>query len=96
MLKISLLEWVYVIITVAYICTVLSIIWVVISENRNPVRSLAWITVLLMVPVVGIVLYMFFGRSLRSTLFVNLRMRRMSQQELNACLLYTSPSPRDS
>lgn len=84
MLKISLLEWVYVIITVAYICTVLSIIWVVISENRNPVRSLAWITVLLMVPVVGIVLYMFFGRSLRSTLFVNLRMRRMSRQELNA------------
>ena len=84
MLKISLLEWVYVIITVAYICTVLSIIWVVISENRNPVRSLAWITVLLMVPVVGIVLYMFFGRSLRCTLFVNLRMRRMSRQELNA------------
>ena len=84
MLAISLLDWVYVIITVAYICTVLSIIWVVISENRNPVRSLAWITVLLMVPVVGIVLYMFFGRSLRSTLFVSQRLRRMSQQELKA------------
>ena len=84
MLAISLLDWVYVIITVAYICTVLSIIWVVISENRNPVRSLAWITVLLMVPVVGIVLYMFFGRSLRSTLFVSHRLRRMSQQELKA------------
>ncbi|MGN0214462.1 MAG: cardiolipin synthase [Muribaculaceae bacterium] len=83
-LSISLLEWVYVIITIAYACTVLSIIWVVISENRNPVRSLAWITVLLMVPVVGIVLYMFFGRSLRSTILVNQRLRRINPQELKA------------
>ena len=45
MLNISLIEWLYISILLVYLCTVFSIIWVVISENRNPVRSLAWITV---------------------------------------------------
>ena len=67
MLNISLIEWLYISILLVYLCTVFSIIWVVISENRNPVRSLAWITVLLMVPVFGIVLYAFFGRSLAAS-----------------------------
>lgn len=87
LLTISWLNWAYAIITVAYVCTVLSIIWVVISENRNPVRSLAWITVLLMAPVVGIVLYMFFGRSLKSKILSNQRMRRISPQELEAYMV---------
>lgn len=84
---ISWLNFTYAIITTAYVCTVLSIIWVVISENRNPVRSLAWITVLLMAPVIGIVLYMFFGRSLKSKILSNQRMRRISPQELKAYMV---------
>ena len=38
-----------------YALTILSVIAVVVSENRNPVKSLAWVTVLLVVPVVGLV-----------------------------------------
>ncbi|MDE6309710.1 MAG: PLDc N-terminal domain-containing protein, partial [Muribaculaceae bacterium] len=34
----------------------MSVVIIVVSENRNPVKSLAWITVLLLLPVVGIVL----------------------------------------
>ena len=37
-------EWFYTIVIVAYLVTVLSIIAVVISENRNLVKSLAWVT----------------------------------------------------
>ena len=84
MLNLSLLEWLYVGILLAYLCTVFSIIWVVISENRNPVRSLAWITVLLMVPIFGVVLYTFFGRSLKSTMMLKQRLRRLGAQEMSA------------
>ncbi|MGM9803146.1 MAG: cardiolipin synthase [Muribaculaceae bacterium] len=84
MLTISIIDWVYVVITTAYICTVLSIIWVVISENRNPVRSLAWITVLLMLPVFGVILYMFFGRSLKSKILSTQRLKRIIPQQLKA------------
>lgn len=84
MLNISLIEWLYISILLVYLCTVFSIIWVVISENRNPVRSLAWITVLLMVPVFGIVLYAFFGRSLKSKIMLKQRLRRLGAQEMSA------------
>jgi cardiolipin synthase len=47
-----------------------------LSENRNPVKSLAWVTVLLMVPLFGMVLYIFFGRSLKNTRMVSRGTRR--------------------
>lgn len=59
-------EWAYTLVIVAYLVTVLSIIAVVISENRNPVKSLAWVTAMLFLPVVGMVLYAFFGRNLKN------------------------------
>lgn len=56
---------VYNILMVLYILTVLTIVGVVVSENRNPVKSMAWVLVLLLLPVVGLVIYLFFGRSLK-------------------------------
>lgn len=69
-------EWIYTIIIVVYALTVLSIIAVVISENRNPVRSLAWVTVLLLLPLVGMILYAFFGRSLKSKHLISRKNKR--------------------
>ncbi|MDD2960714.1 MAG: cardiolipin synthase [Muribaculaceae bacterium] len=66
----------YTIIFIIYSVTVLGIIGVVISENRNPVKSLAWVTVLLLLPVIGIVLYVFFGRSLKSQKMISRRNKR--------------------
>ncbi len=59
-----------------YIVTTISIIAVVLSENRNPVKSLAWVTVLLLLPMVGIVLYLFFGRNIQNTRKMSRRNRR--------------------
>ena len=56
---------VYDILTVLYFLTVLAVIVVVLSENRNPVKSMAWMLVLVLLPVVGLVIYLVFGRSLR-------------------------------
>lgn len=59
-----------------YAVTVIVILCVIVSENRNPVKSLAWVTVLLLLPLVGIVLYLFFGRSIKNTRMISRRNRR--------------------
>ena len=47
----------------AYFAIIISCVVVVLSENRNPIRSMAWTIALLFLPVVGLVFYLFFGRS---------------------------------
>lgn len=61
---------------VLYAVTIVSIIGIVISENRNPVKSLAWVTVLLLLPMLGIVLYLFFGRNIQNQRKLSRRYRR--------------------
>lgn len=61
--------------TILYGITTVAIVGVVVSENRNPVKTLAWITVLVLLPVVGIVLYIFFGRSLRHVRMISRKKR---------------------
>ena len=48
-----------------YVVTILSCVIVVLKENRNPIRSLAWVLALIFLPFAGLVLYLFFGRSMR-------------------------------
>lgn len=45
----------------------------VILNNRNPIRTLAWIMVLLFVPFLGLLLYFFFGRDTRRVKYINRR-----------------------
>lgn len=68
--------WIYWGVILAYAITILSIIGVVISENRNPLKSLAWITVLMLFPVGGIILYIFFGRSIKNQHMISRRNKR--------------------
>ncbi len=70
------LGWVWWTVSVLYALTILGIIAVVVSENRNPVKSLAWVTVLLVVPMVGLVLYVFFGRNIQNKRIISRRNRR--------------------
>ena len=56
---------IYNILLVLYFLTVLAVIVVVLSENRNPVKSMAWMLVLVLLPVLGLVIYLTFGRSLK-------------------------------
>jgi cardiolipin synthase len=51
---------VYNILTVLYVLSVLATVVVVLSENRNPVKSMAWVLVLLLLPVVGLAIYLIF------------------------------------
>jgi cardiolipin synthase len=69
-------HWFYYTVATIYAVTVLVIMGVILSENRNPVKSLAWVTVLVLLPAVGIVLYIFFGRSIKNTSMISRRQRR--------------------
>lgn len=71
-----LADWVYNSAVALYVCLVAAIIIVILSENRNPVKSLAWITVLIAMPLLGVILYIFFGRSLRNKRMISRANRR--------------------
>lgn len=58
-------EWFLLILLAIYGVMVVTCIVVVLSENRNPIRSLSWVIALLFLPVVGLIFYLFFGRSLK-------------------------------
>lgn len=55
----------YLICLIAYYVITVACIIVVLSENRNPIRSIAWTIALLFLPGIGLVFYLFFGRSLK-------------------------------
>ncbi len=66
---------------VLYLLAMIALVGVVISENRNPVRTLAWSAALLLLPVLGPVLYMIFGRSIKDTRMVSRRHRRILKRK---------------
>ena len=59
-----------------YAATVLGLAGIIVSENRNPLKSLAWVTVLLTFPIGGLILYIFFGRSIKNTRMISRRKKR--------------------
>lgn len=48
-----------------YIYAVAMTIIVLMLENRNPIKSIAWIITIISLPVVGLILYALFGRDFR-------------------------------
>ena len=56
-----------------YVLAIVSIIILMVLENRNPVKTVSWILVLTFLPVVGLILYLLFGRDQR-------RERRISKK----------------
>lgn len=69
-------EWLYTAFAAVALGSTIVIVVVILSENRNPVKSLAWVTVLLLLPVVGLVLYLFFGRNIKNKRMISRRNRR--------------------
>lgn len=55
----SLHTWVDFAIFMIYAAIVLSCVVVVLKENRNPIRALAWTIALLFLPLVGLIFYLF-------------------------------------
>lgn len=59
------INWLLIIFCCLYAVTILTCTCVVISENRNTIRTIAWTIALIFLPVIGFVFYLFFGRGLK-------------------------------
>lgn len=68
--------WISIFLIALYFFIVISCVIVVVSENKNPIRAIAWTIALLALPVVGVVFYLFFGRSLKGHAMVSRKTRR--------------------
>ena len=69
----------------AYLVLVVSTVLVVVLDNRNPVRAMSWVVVLLFLPVVGLGLYFFFGRNTRREHLISRKAAsRISRKSLQA------------
>lgn len=55
-------HWIFI---VLYVAVIVGIMLTVLMDNRQPAKTIAWVLVLLFVPVIGIVLYIFFGQNTR-------------------------------
>ena len=60
-----MLQYVTILIIIAYYVLVLGVAAGVVLDNRNPSKTLAYLLVLLFVPLVGLVVYIMFGQNIR-------------------------------
>lgn len=59
---------------VLYAIVIIGTVIVVISQNRNTLKTISWIVVLLMLPVIGFVIYYFFGEDHRRKRLISKKM----------------------
>jgi len=51
--------------SVLYVMVVVFVVILIILENRTPLKTIAWLLVLVLIPVGGFILYLFFGQNYR-------------------------------
>ena len=60
-------------ILVIYVSVVVVTMITVLMDNRQPAKTMAWVLVLMFIPVIGIMLYFFFGQNTRKEKFIGRR-----------------------
>ena len=58
---------------IIYMLTIIFTVIVVILENRSPQKTISWILVLILLPVIGLVCYLVFGQSYRKQKMFSLK-----------------------
>ena len=56
-----------------YCLTILGLVLVIITENRNPLKTIPWVIVLLLAPGIGLIFYIFFGQDNRRQRIISRR-----------------------
>lgn len=81
---------------IVYLITAIGVIIVIISENRNPIKTISWIMVLVFLPVFGLIIYAFFGQDYTKRRNISKRMydkiKKRPLAELNSSELVDYPS----
>lgn len=71
-------EWYWIPLFFLYIMVIITIL----IENRNPTKTIAWILVIVFLPVIGFVIYFFFGQKFKKNVFFK-RIDKNHQQIIN-------------
>ena len=74
---IHLSRWIFDLSIILYFGIIIAAVVVVLRENRNPIRALSWVIALIFLPGIGLVFYLFFGRSLRGEMMNQKNKRRL-------------------
>lgn len=77
-----------------YWCNIIVALFImvrVVLNNRNPIKTLVWVMVLLFLPFLGLLLYFFFGRDTRRMKYIGRRSLSQIQQRSHLC--YRSQEP---
>ncbi len=61
---------------VVYTLTIIGVVLVIITDNRNPLKTLPWILVLVLAPGAGLAIYFFFGQNLSKRRIISHRTRK--------------------
>lgn len=56
------IQW---LLSILYVVTILFICLMIIFQNKAPLKTLSWVMVILLIPLIGILLYIFFGQDYR-------------------------------
>lgn len=68
------MQWVVgIIFIILYVVTMVGLSLVIIAENRNPLKTISWIIVLLLAPGIGLLFYFFFGQDNRKQKIISKR-----------------------
>ena len=88
------------IIEILYLLTVASIVVVVISENRSPIRTVSWILAVVFLPFIGILWYAIFGQEATKKYLISKRMysklKRRPLDEMGTPVEVTAPDEHDN
>lgn len=57
-----------------YIITIVGVVIVIISENRNPVKTVSWVVILIFIPIIGLIWYIVFGQDITKVQAISKRM----------------------
>ena len=61
------------IIIIVYLVVVVLTMVAVLMDNRQPAKTVAWVMVLTFIPVIGIIIYFFFGQNFRKERIISQR-----------------------
>src|SRR5574344_606988 len=84
----DLLRWLF---SSIYWITLVSVILVVVLDNRNPVKTISWVMVLIFLPYLGLILYVFFGQRYRKQKIISKKSIRSIEN--NPAYLYEELNP---
>ena len=69
---------------VLYCLTIIGLVLIVLLENRNPLKTIPWVIVLVFIPGIGLIVYYFFGRNDRRLRIVSRRMYKRFRKQIRA------------